>query len=127
MSLQENVACTCAAREFIELGEDIACSYDGRRFWLAVAAMANDRAGLVEEHRDLPLVPDPLAAMTDAEAKAFGREIMSFGKHKGDKLRDIPLEYLAWLADQARFHIDVMRYFRSGDVRREGNETDDRV
>jgi hypothetical protein len=64
--------------------------------------------------------PDPLAPMTDVEAKYFGEKEMQYGKHAGAKYRDIPLHYLAWLADESkRTWQTLTRYLNSSQVQRE--------
>ncbi len=46
--------------------------------------------------------PQPVEPMTDQEALVFEREIMEFGKYSGMQIKDIPLDYLIWLADAGR-------------------------
>jgi uncharacterized protein (DUF3820 family) len=36
--------------------------------------------------------------------------IMPFGKHKGEKLANIPAEYLLWLYDEGRFYGELKTY-----------------
>ena len=56
---------------------------------------------------DPPKPPDPLLVMsllpmTDAEAKQFETNPMAYGKHAGTPTRDVPRDYLEWLADAKR-------------------------
>jgi hypothetical protein len=46
--------------------------------------------------------PQPVKPMTDAEAQAFEQEPMEFGKYNGVKVKDVPLDYLIWVADAGR-------------------------
>lgn len=46
--------------------------------------------------------PDPLEPFTDEEARRFGAELMAFGKHAGERIDSVDLEYLLWLADASR-------------------------
>ena len=55
-------------------------------------------------------------AMTDREARTFGRSIVEFGKHRGLRVDDVPLEYWEWLADE---NSKVQRYLRSKRITRE--------
>lgn len=118
MSIETNIAVKNAAIEYIELGEGIASEHDVRKFWVAVAAMANERAGLVRELAEMDR-RDRLAPMTTKEARQFGETKIEFGAHSGKRVADVPLSYLQWLSDKAQFQIDVRRYFESDAVQRE--------
>lgn len=48
---------------------------------------------------DAPAGPVP---MEDQEADRYGRMVAGFGRFKGQRYRDIPRDYLEWLADQKR-------------------------
>lgn len=55
-------------------------------------------------------------AMTDEEAKEFGQQTISFGKHNGETYDNIPIDYLEWLADR---NLPLTRYLRSRRIRDE--------
>lgn len=38
--------------------------------------------------------------MSDERSRAFGRRTVDFGRHRGERYDDVPLDYLEWLADQ---------------------------
>lgn len=43
-----------------------------------------------------------ITPMLDAEAKGYEANIIGFGKHKGKRYSEVPVEYLQWLADKQR-------------------------
>ncbi|HEV3340922.1 MAG TPA: DUF3820 family protein [Pirellulales bacterium] len=57
-------------------------------------------------------------AMTDAEAREFGASTMPFGKHTGERVDAVPLEYLLWL-DGDEWRRDLARYLRSRRIQTE--------
>ena len=69
--------------------------------------------------------PDPVIvsskAMDETEARAFDKEIMEFGKHKGASMGEIPLDYLLWLEEQPNFRKQLNRYLRSKYVMGQSN------
>lgn len=61
-----------------------------------------------------------VAPFSDAGAEAFGRQEMPFGKHKGERIDDVPMDYLEWFASQTdSFKRDLNRYLLSKRVSRE--------
>lgn len=46
--------------------------------------------------------PHPVKPMTAQEALAFEQEPMEFGKYNGVAVKDVPLDYLQWVADAGR-------------------------
>jgi hypothetical protein len=98
--IERNVACTRAVLEFVQFIEEAIAEggHDSKRFWVALAAIASDRAGLVEEE---PAAPrrDSLEPMTDDEARRFGAKKIGFGQYQDRQIKDVPLSYLAWLSD----------------------------
>jgi hypothetical protein len=51
-----------------------------------------------------------LSVMTDDQANRFEHHKIEFGKHCGSQYRDIPIDYLVWLADSA---LELSAYLRS--------------
>lgn len=89
-------------REFLELIGD-----KSPEFWEVFAEELKTRDLLhaaVEEGKD-----EPYAAMTYEEAKKFGNKVCTFGQHRTKTYRDIPYEYLAWLADQ---NVQLLKYVK---------------
>jgi len=43
-----------------------------------------------------------LVPFTIIEAREYGSKLMDFGFHKGTPIKDIPRDYLEWLADKSR-------------------------
>lgn len=60
--------------------------------------------------RELPTQELDPKAMTDEQAREFGRQSVSFGRHFGRRYDDVPLDYWEWLADE---NAKVQRYLRS--------------
>ena len=60
--------------------------------------------------RHLITEPPQLITMTPEQAERFGRERITFGKHAGTEYRDVPREYLEWLADEA---LKLQSYLRA--------------
>ncbi len=68
----------------------------------------------------------PISAMTDQQARQFGRRSMPFGRHKGRRVDEVPLDYLVWLADHAALFVaDLRRYCRSPRLQSEMNTSGD--
>ena len=107
--------------ELVELGENMCVEgqHDPRSFWLAIAAMAEDRAGIA--HEPIPEVkPKPAKTMTDDEAKRFGRKAMTFGKFKNQPINDVDIDYLEWADfEMGQWWRDLHDYLGSGYVQRE--------
>lgn len=63
--------------------------------------------------KPVPAPPEP-QPMSDLQAKAFGASLMTFGKHAGTRIDQVPLEYLLWLADAPdEWKADLRRYLKS--------------
>jgi hypothetical protein len=62
-------------------------------------------------------------SMTDAESSRFGNEIMEFGKYKGTRIDDVPMDWLEWYSDQG-FQTRLRDYLASDRVKieRSNNE-----
>ena len=107
--------------ELVELGENMCVEgqHDPRSFWLAIAAMAEDRAGIA--HEPIPEVkPKPAKTMTDDEAKRFGRKPMTLKQHYGEPINNVPLDYLEWADfEMGQWWHDLRAYLGSGYVLRE--------
>lgn len=107
-----------AARQLIELiveegqGQDIF----GRRIIAnrIIGALSGWQSESRKEiARDVSLEP-----MTDEEAKRFGKETMTFGKHCGKQIDSVDLDYLSWLADNSRqTWRNLHRYLNSPRIR----------
>jgi len=54
--------------------------------------------------------------MPDQQAKAFGSQVIFFGKYSGGTYDDCPLDYLEWLADQ---NAALVRYLKSRRIQEE--------
>jgi hypothetical protein len=66
--------------------------------------------------KELPTQQLDPKAMADEEAKLFGRELCTFGKHNGKNWDDVPLDYIEWLVDQNN---KLQRYLRSRRIQEE--------
>lgn len=50
---------------------------------------------------------------------AFERQVMPFGKHAGESIKDVPMDYLLWLECEPDFRRELRRYLRSDRIQRE--------
>lgn len=87
--------------------------YEWEAYWREVEKLASEQAGGCKEG------PEPSLEMTDAEARRFDAEVIPFGLHKGERVKDVDLEYLRRLTDPSQFLRDLKRYLRSARVKNE--------
>jgi hypothetical protein len=109
-----------AAKAVIELlrGECVGLSMDAQEaYWGQIRAVAS------------PPAPEPKPAfipMTEEEAIAFGRQVMDYGKYKGEKLDDIPISYLLWLTEDGQKRVrETRRYLASERMQRAQEDSED--
>lgn len=119
----DNVRCRTAAESLVELGLDVCRDekLDPRRFWVVVATKAMDMAGITKEyHQQHGLGKrNAITPMDEQECRRFGSERILFGQHEGKRYDEIPLSYLAWLSEQKRRDLEILRYFESRRVQSE--------
>lgn len=102
-----------AIEESIRFPDDVALA-----FWQRMLANVLER--LPRNTHPIRIVErGPLAAMTDEEAKAFGSEVVPFGKWASWRVDSCPMDWLDWLDAQPDFRRQVNRYLRSERVQRE--------
>lgn len=112
-SITENMKGRQVAATLMKLAQEEAAALGDKaqlRFWECLA----DGAGhfIPTEDKD--------AVMTDVEAARFGKTPIDFGRHEGEQIDQVPLSYLAWLADTQRtFNKELCRYLNSKRTRRE--------
>lgn len=89
------------ARDLLDLIVDECNGMDniGRRI-VANRIVATLVAWLPEEKKSA--VAEIVEPFTDEEAKRYGAEVMAFGKHAGERIDAVDLDYLVWLADASR-------------------------
>lgn len=118
--IAENIVVRQQAEALIAL---VACSLDmfrsdreRQRFLGEVHAWVWERLRKKPEPERKPIVP-----MSEAEAVAFENLRMPFGQYDNKPIRDVPLDYLAWLSDQPDHEINLMpnikRYLKSDRVK----------
>jgi len=118
MTIEANIAARKAAHTIHDLARDEAFNHQGQaavHFWESLNGLVADV---------LPVTPAktaPIPAMTDAEARQFGQTTMPFGKHSGQRVDEVPIDYLEWLDEQPDFRRDLNRYLRSERVSEESN------
>jgi hypothetical protein len=66
--------------------------------------------------------PKPL---TTAQAREYGSRLMEYGQYKGTPIKDVPHDYLAWLADKSRETWTSLRDYLSSPGLRRVEEDDD--
>ena len=54
--------------------------------------------------------------MSDERAREYGHRMVEFGKFRGKRYDDVPLDYLEWLADQGA---ELLSYLKSRRIRDE--------
>ena len=124
MSIEDNIAARKAADEAFELmslaiSEQSLSPEAAAKAWRSIG----DRIDAVTQTEREP-VESP-NVMSDQEAKRFERSIVSFGKHKGKAIKDVPLDYLLWV-DGDEFRGDLRRYLKREDVQREQEREQER-
>ena len=103
-----------AAKELFEASGKEACD----AFWLTIReTLWPDRAAKLAK----PATHAPADAMTDEEARLFGNDIMNFGKYKGARVDDVPLDYLEYI-DGDDWRGKLRRYLRSRRIRVEQDQ-----
>lgn len=129
---KEAEAATANARQHADEVLDLALSeakrhgMHAREFFLRVYTQLGE---LLRENPADPGAAKPAAVlppitragpMNDAEAARWGRVMrLSFGKHEGKFVKDVPIEYLSWLDDQNEFARELHRYLAAPSVARE--------
>jgi len=85
--------------------------------WGHLARMINEIAKVQPPANDhCPSCIERLRPLPDDEAKDFEQDTMPFGKHAGDKIKDVPLSYLDYLVrqwEEDEFRNRLPRYLRS--------------
>ena len=75
------------------------------------------RAGFWREiRRRVKLRKPSKTVMSDRKSREFGRRVVEFGKFRGQRYDDVPLDYLEWLADQGT---ELQAYLESRRVKEE--------
>ncbi len=77
------------------------------RFYEAIANIAAHGCGKVVADP-----PDRSGKMTFEEAKAFRKELVTFGKYQDWMVRDVPADYWIWLTE-SEFNLKLRRYLQS--------------
>lgn len=125
--ISQNVETSKAVSALIDLGFDLAresCldAQHVRLFWQNVIQSAGDIVN------DPPLTTkeeEDVHPMSNAECRRFECKIMPWGKHKGEKIRDVPLAYLAFIADKPdEFKEDCKRYLLNDRIQNEYDRAD---
>ena len=117
MSVERNCELRREARELLESGGS-----HSPEFYRVLADECLRRCGEAPAQAGPALPP----AMSDDESRAFERACrLPFGKHRGELVAAVPLDYLCWFADNVRdkpVGRQVARYVRSERVLRERND-----
>lgn len=82
-------------------------------FWAIIQAIAPPQ-------EPTPAAEPEIVPMNDEESFGFGQRTMQFGKHQGERIDSVPIEYVVWLAESAdTFKTDLKRYLMSRRVQAE--------
>ena len=114
MGLEENKAAREAAEAIAVLVDEEARLHKDR-FAKELVRLLYD-LGFLKQQSSTPARP-----MTDVESKRFGKQLVPYRAFEGRRVDDVPLERLAWYADQT-FTDELRRYLKSDRVQREDRE-----
>ena len=119
MSIEDNIAARKAADEAFELMRLSIKEADISPEAMAVAwQRVHTEIGSVMLPTFAEPEPTDSSVMSDQEAKRFERSTMTFGKHEGEQIKDVPMSYLLWI-DGDEFRADLRRYLRREEVQQE--------
>ena len=114
--IAHNVYAAAMADQVVDLAEPQALKAP-QRFWERLRELADQHLP-----RPAAAVRPELVQMTNVQAKAFGASVLSFGKHQGRRVDEVPLDYLEWLAGQENeFQKNLRRYLLSERIVREAD------
>jgi len=86
------------------------------RYWVVLGALIAEKMGAVAPE-------EPSYRMSEEEAKRFENTPMPWGKHSGERVGNVDLAYLLWVAEKRDDFVDeVRRYVRS--ERAQSEQTD---
>lgn len=126
MGIEEDVLAGKDAKLGFEcLEEDVAKYSDHAKikYWQKILKLTQellDKHGVASQEKKVRNIMGVIIeAMTDEESRKFDSEIMPFGKHKGSKISEIPLQYLVWLSEQPNFNNKLTAYLQSPRIKRE--------
>lgn len=121
MTIAQNIDAKNAADEVHRLASGEALQFkDGAalRFWSRL--LENVCAVLPPDYHPTKVVKSPYPPMSRQEAHDWGQNTqMPFGKHMGDRVDSVPLEYLLWLDEQPDFRRQLHQYLASPRVQEE--------
>lgn len=113
----------CKARETAEaladlvIAEHAALSSDPAEAFAASFAGRMIQAGIVVTP---PAAEPTVEPLSDAESRYVGKLSMPFGRHCGEQIDQVPLDYLIWLVEQPDdFKVSLKRYIKSQRIQRE--------
>lgn len=120
MSIEQNVAARKSAQEvgkFIEWESNEFADEGARRIYFE--QLLHEVASRCPEVMPKTTAPG-VVPTTDSEATEFVLRSMPFGIHVGKRVGDVPLAYLAWLADQpCDFEREVKRFIKNPMIQRQ--------
>lgn len=76
-----------------------------QQFMIGVAKYCREFADTV-----LGPIETQVKVMTDEEAQAYEKSLMQFGRYATHKIKDVPIDYLCWIADS---NLKLQSYLRS--------------
>jgi uncharacterized protein (DUF3820 family) len=120
MSIEDNIAASQSARVILDLAMEEAMNHQGPaalHYWLSLLKSV---ARIVpESHHPWRTLPSGVVPMDKAERQAFEDSAVMFGKHAGERVGDVPLEYLEWLDSQYDFRQQLKRYLATDLLQRQ--------
>lgn len=120
-TIERRVNARASADELMDfaIDESKPLGAEARVFW---ERLQSQIAALINIEPPRPKV-DKAKPMGEQEASEWEEKTeMAFGKHKGEKVRDVPIDYLLWLDETNEFGRQLTRYLGSPLAQREQPE-----
>lgn len=120
MNIEANIDAAKSAKIISELAVDEGAQFVGNSakwFWKRLLDYVTEK--IPEQYRLYRSFHIPITCMSDLEVTAFEDDLMPFGKHKDNFIREVPIDYLIWLSEEPDFRRQLKRYLASDKIQRE--------
>lgn len=118
--IKQRMAARMEARQIVELITTTHGAYRAHEQEAFTTALRNE-LNLVLASAEAKVDVEP---MSDEVARRFGNNTMGFGKYVGQRIDEIPIDYLLWFVEQKdTFKQELRRYIKSRRVQAEIEET----
>jgi hypothetical protein len=120
MSIEENIAASHSVHVIMEIATEEAANHVGPaalHFWLPL--LKKIAAIVPEQLHPWRNIPAGVVPMDGPERRLFGASKVAFGRYTGERVDDVPLEYLEWLDSQYDFRHQLKRYLATEHLQRQ--------